>query len=159
MLVAMPLWEVDGPEQVLNSSGYATMGFALPAAIAAALARPNTPVVCFTGDGGLGIVLGELETLARLGLPVVVVVFNDATLSLIAVKQNAEGHGGQGAVTYGGSDFAAVARGCGLAGERVDSVADYDRAIRAALASGVPTLLDVVVDPSSYPAILNAVRG
>jgi len=159
MLVAMPLWEVDGPEQVLNSSGYATMGFALPAAIAAALARPATPVVCFTGDGGLGIVLGELETLARLGLPVVVVVFNDATLSLIAVKQNAEGHGGQGAVTYGGSDFAAVARGCGLASERVDTVADYERAIRAALVSGVPTLLDVVVDPSSYPAILNAVRG
>ena len=159
MLVAMPLWEVDGPEQVLNSSGYATMGFALPAAIAAALARPGTPVVCFTGDGGLGIVLGELETLARLGLPVVVVVFNDATLSLIAVKQNAEGHGGEGAVTYGGSDFAVVARGCGLAAERVDTVADYDRAIRAALASGAPTLLDVVVDPSSYPAILNAVRG
>jgi len=159
MLVAMPLWEVDGPEQALNSSGYATMGFALPAAIAAALARPATPVVCFTGDGGLGIVLGELETLARLGLPVVVVVFNDATLSLIAVKQNADGHGGEGAVTYRGSDFAAVARGCGLAAERVDTVADYDRAIRAALASGVPTLLDVVVDPSSYPAILNAVRG
>ncbi|CAB4938698.1 MAG: hypothetical protein F2842_03670 [Actinobacteria bacterium] len=159
MLVAMPLWEVDGPEQVLNSSGYATMGFALPAAIAAALARPATPVVCFTGDGGLGIVLGELETLARLGLPVVVVVFNDATLSLIAVKQNAKGHGGEGAVTYGGSDFAVVARGCGLAAERVDTVADYDRAIRAALASGAPTLLDVVVDPSSYPAILNAVRG
>ena len=89
----------------------------------------------------------------------VVVVFNDATLSLIAVKQNAEGHGGEGAVTYGGSDFAVVARGCGLAAERVDTVADYDRAIRAALASGAPTLLDVVVDPSSYPAILNAVRG
>ena len=68
MLVAMPLWEVDEPGEALISSGLATMGFALPAAIAAALARPGRQVVCFTGDGGLGMALAELETLARLEL-------------------------------------------------------------------------------------------
>ena len=159
MLVAMPLWEVDQPEQALISSGWATMGFALPAAIAAGLARPNTPVVCFTGDGGLGMVLSELETLARLALPVVVVVFNDATLSLIAAKQNSDGHGGERVVTFQRTDFAAIARASGLAGVTVNDVATYDAAIRAALMSRQPTLLDVRVDPRSYPLILDAIRG
>ena len=62
MLVAMPLWEVDERDQALISSGLATMGFALPAAISAAIARPDRRVVCFVGDGGLGMTVAELET-------------------------------------------------------------------------------------------------
>jgi acetolactate synthase-1/2/3 large subunit len=100
MLAAMPLWEADRAGDVLISSGLATMGFALPGAIAAAVADPARPVACLTGDGGLTMVLGELETLARLQLPVVVVVFNDASLSLIKIKQRADGHGGRDAVEF-----------------------------------------------------------
>ncbi len=115
MLLAVPFWEVAEPGTLLISNGLATMGFALPAAIAAALVEPDRNVVCFTGDGGLGMTLAELETLARLDLPVVVVVFNDSTLSLIAAKQSPEGHGGDDAVRYRSTDFAAIARaaGCG----------------------------------------------
>ena len=87
MLVAMPLWEVDEPHRLLISSGLATMGYASPAAIAAALCLPGVPVVAFTGDGGLGMTLMEIETAVRLRLRVVVVVFNDAALSLIKIKQ------------------------------------------------------------------------
>ena len=86
------------------------MGFALPAAIAAAPVHPDRRVVCLTGDGGLGMALAELETLARLRLDVLVVVFNDSTLSLIAIKQRSEGHGGVGAVRYRPTDYAAIAR-------------------------------------------------
>ena len=68
MLVAMPLWEVGEPHEALISSGLATMGFALPAAIAAAIARPGRRVACLVGDGGLAMTLAELETLARLDL-------------------------------------------------------------------------------------------
>ncbi len=78
MLCAMSLWAAESPDETVISSGLATMGYALPAAIAAALARPGRRVVCFTGDGGLGMCIGELETLRRLGLPVTIVVFNDA---------------------------------------------------------------------------------
>ena len=77
MLAAVPMWEVDEPGELLISSGLATMGFALPAAVAAALVRPDRKVVCCTGDGGLGMALAELETLARLWLDVIVVVFDD----------------------------------------------------------------------------------
>ena len=159
MLVAVPLWEVERPGELLVSSGLATMGFSLPAAAAAALVHPDRPVVCFTGDGGLGMVLAELETLARLRLRVVVVVFNDATLSLIAVKQQPEGHGGERAVSYAPTDFAAIAAGCGLASRRVDDVASYRQALDRALAADGPTLLDVAVDPSAYPAVIDVIRG
>jgi acetolactate synthase-1/2/3 large subunit len=159
MLVAVPLWQVEEPGELLISSGLATMGFALPAAIAAALVRPGRHVVCFTGDGGLGMALAELETVARLRLKVVVVVFNDATLSLIAIKQRAEGHGGENAVRYAPTDFAAVAAGYGLASRRVDDAASYRVAMDEALAADGPTLLDVAVDPSGYPAVMDAIRG
>src|SRR5690349_1808610 len=72
MLVAMPLWEVPGPRLLLTSSGLATMGYALPAAIAAALClsqtqgQPRAAVLAFTGDGGLGMTLAEIETAVRL---------------------------------------------------------------------------------------------
>ena len=159
MLLAVPFWEVDEPGTMLISNGLATMGFALPAAIAAALVEPDRHVMCFTGDGGLGMTLAELETLSRLDLPVVVVVFNDSTLSLIAAKQSPEGHGGGDAVRYRTTDFAAIARGCGIWAASVDDVDTFDEQIRAALARRGPALLDVTVDPSGYPAVLDAVRG
>jgi acetolactate synthase I/II/III large subunit len=159
MLLAVPFWEVEEPGTLLISNGLATMGFALPAAIAAALVEPDRNIVCFTGDGGLGMTLAELETLARLDLPVVVVVFNDSTLSLIAAKQSPEGHGGDDAVRYRATDFAAIARGCGIWAESVADANAFDGLMRAALARRGPVLLDVTVDPSCYPAVLDAVRG
>jgi acetolactate synthase-1/2/3 large subunit len=134
------------------------MGFALPAAGAAALVRPGRRVVCFTGDGGLGMVLAELETLARLRLDVVVVVFDDRTLSLIAIKQHS-GQGGDGAIRYSVTDFAAVAEGLGVPAFRADTEPEYRRAMTEALHRPGPSLIDVGVDPRGYPAILAAIRG
>ncbi len=158
MLVCVPLWEVTRPQRLLISSGYATMGYSLPAAIAASLVNPAVPVVAFTGDGGLGMVLSELETLARLDLPVVVVVFNDSLLSLIALKQNVDTQGGSGAVRYARTDFAAIAAGFGIRAWRVASPAEYDAAVIEALGSGRPALIDAVVDPAAYADIYRALR-
>lgn len=156
MLVAMPLWETDEPGSVLISNGLATMGFSLPAAVAMALARPGRRVVAFTGDGGLGMVLAELETLARLQLDVTVVVFNDAALTLIELKQGA-GQGGAGAVRYGAVDFAAVATAMGVPGRTAYDVAGLREALTAA-GSG-PRLVDARVDPAAYPHVIRALRG
>lgn len=156
MLVVVPLWPADAPYDLLISNGLATMGYAVPAAIATALARPDRPVVCFVGDGGLGMTLAELETIARLGLDITVVVFNDASLSLIEIKQRG-GQGGRAAVRYAPTDFAAVARGFGL-----DATVAHDRqALEGALASPWrgPRVLDVRVDPSGYRDVLRATRG
>ena len=156
MLVAMPLWQTDEPGSVLISNGLATMGFALPAAIATALARPGRRVVCFVGDGGLGMVLAELETLARLRLDVTVVVFDDATLTLIKLKQ-VEGQGGTGAVGYRAVDFAGIATAMGVPGVAVEDVAGLEAAL--AQPGAGPRLVDARVDPSAYPHVIRTIRG
>ena len=89
------------------------MGFALPAAIAAALCVPARLVVAFTGDGGLGMTLAEIETAARLRLRIAVVVFNDGALSLIKIKQRPAGQGGAEAVDFGPVSYARAAQALG----------------------------------------------
>lgn len=159
MLAAMPQWGADEPGEVLISSGLATMGFALPAAIAAGLARPERRTFCFVGDGGLGMVLAELETLTRLNLPVTVVVFNDSALSLIKVKQRGEGHGGDGAIAYGPVDYAALAAAHGLPATIADTPGALADAAKASLATPGPMLIDARVDPTGYPHVLGVIRG
>jgi acetolactate synthase-1/2/3 large subunit len=156
MLVAMALWKTDEPGQVLISSGLATMGYAVPAAVGAALATRDTRVYCFVGDGGLSMSLGELETIARLRLPITVVVFNDDTLSLIKAKQKPSGHGGPTAVQYSRTDFATVAAGLGIRAASVTVAAE----LHAALASEDtgPQLLDVRVHPDTYRHVIDVVR-
>jgi acetolactate synthase I/II/III large subunit len=159
MLAVMPLWPVDEPHRLLISSGLATMGYALPAAIGAALSVPGRPVIAFTGDGGLGMTLMEIETAVRHRLPVIVVVFNDASLSLIKIKQRPAGHGGEAAVGYGRTSFAAAAAAMGAAAAAVTDQAELAAALAAALGRAGPTLIDARVDPAGYPAILDLTRG
>ena len=159
MLAVMPLWPADEPQRLLISSGLATMGFALPAAIAAALCAPGVPVIAFTGDGSLGMTLMEVETAVRHRLRVIVVVFNDAALSLIKIKQRPAGQGGADAVGYRRTSFAAAATAMGAAAAAVASPGELAAALAAALTREGPTLIDARVDPAGYPALLDATRG
>ncbi len=159
MLVAMPLWEVPEPHRLLVSSGLATMGYALPAGIAAALCTPGAPVVAFTGDGGLGMTLAEIETAVRLSLRLIVVVFNDAALSLIKIKQKPAGQGGDDAVRYRPVSFAAAAAAMGAAGAAVTTEGGLATALAAALRRPGPTVIDASVDPAGYPAVMDLSRG
>lgn len=156
MLVAMPLWETAAPRRVLISNGLATMGFSLPAAVGAALARPGAPVICFVGDAGLGMSLAEIETVVRLALDLTIVVFNDAALSLIEVKQT-DGQGAASAVRYRQTDFAAVAAGMGMPAAVVES----RESLRSQLdrAAPGPRLIDARIDPACYAHVLAATRG
>ena len=152
----MPLWPADEPNRLLISNGLATMGFALPAAIGTAFAHPGERVIAFTGDGGIGMVLAELEVLARANLPITVVVFNDATLTLIKLKQEAN-QGGAGAVNYARVDFAGIARAMGVPSVTVTTVEDVTIACES-MGDG-PLLIDARIDPDHYTHIMKAVRG
>lgn len=155
-LVVMPCWEVHRPLDLLISNGLATMGFALPAAMGAALARPGRPVLCLTGDGGMSMTLAELETVARLGLDITVVVFNDSALSLIAIKRGSEAPEGVNAVDYGPIDYAAAARALGMEGHAAESPEE----VRRALAAGRgPRLIDARIDPGAYTHVIRTARG
>jgi len=143
------VWECYEPGALLQSTGLATMGYGLPAAIGAKLARPDRPVVCFTGDGGLEMTIGELATLRDLGLPIAIVCFADHSLALIELKQRRMGLPNLG-VDFPGTDLAQVARSYGGHGERVASREELARACRAALARDRFTLIEAVVDKSEY---------
>ncbi len=158
MFAAMGLWPADEPGDVLKSNGLSTMGFALPAAIAAALEEPERPVIAMTGDGGLHMCLAELATAARLGCRIVVVVFNDSRLSLIDIKQQRQQRESRG-VRFGAMDHAAIARGLGCRGWRVDASAPLAQALAHAFAGEGPALVDATVDPDAYNAQYEALRG
>lgn len=158
MLPVMALWPVQRPAGAFISRGLATMGYALPAAIALSLAQPDRAVVAFTGDGGLMMCAAELATAAQLGCRLVVVVLNDASMSLIKVKQRRRQLQAQG-MDYSPTDFAAVARGFGCLGLRVQGAEELLPAFRRAMEASGPALLDVAVDPESYHTSVRRLRG
>jgi len=163
MVSAMAFWPATAPLDVLKSNGLSTMAYALPAAIAAALADPARGVIAFTGDAGLMMCLGELATAARLGCRIAVIVFNDAALSLIEVKQRRQGRATTD-IQYPAVDFAAIAEGLGCRAWRADPNDDLPSILTQAFdhtfaAGAGPAVIDVAVDPSGYPAQLQALRG
>ena len=158
MFQAAEYWQAVELGEFLISNGLATMGFALPAAIAAQLACPEQRVVCFTGDGGFMMVAAELETAARLRLPITVIVFNDAALSLIEIKQEQKGYAGA-SMRYAGPDLALLARSFGVAAWTAADEAGFAGALVAAQGAPGPTLIDARIDPSGYRRMLEIVRG
>ncbi len=158
MFSATAFFPSSEPGDTLISNGLATMAFALPAAIAASLDDPSRPVLCFTGDGGLMMCLGELSTAVEAGVAVVVIVFNDSALSLIDIKQQNRGLATRG-VRWQQRDFAKVMQALGGVGLAAADEAQYTAALETALASGKPCLIDVQVDPAGYPQQLKAMRG
>lgn len=159
MFSATTFFPSNNPGDILISNGLATMAFALPAAIAAALDDPSRPVLCFTGDGGLLMCLGELSTAVRAGVPVVVIVFNDGALSQIDIKQQSRELPTRGVRWDRREDFAQVMNGLGGTGCVARTEAEYTAALDAALACGTPCLIDVHVDPVGYRQQLKAMRG
>lgn len=151
------LWEVRAPDTYIKPVGFGNMGFAVPAAIGAHAAKPDAPILVFVGDGSLGMSLGEIETLAREQVPAVVVVLNDSGYGNIRQEQVVYyGKDRTIGVDFGDVDFAAVARGCGVDGERVRDVADLAAAVRRGLEAGGPYLVDAIIDPDvnawTFPA-------
>ena len=121
------------------------MGGGLPAAIAAALVHRERAVVALVGDGGLGMSIAELETAVREKARVVVLVFDNERYGTIRMHQDRDGHAPI-ATDLGPVDFAAVARGFGARGVRVDGDAAFEPALRQALVADRSTLIQLVVD-------------
>ena len=123
------------------------MGYALPAAIAAALEFPGRPVVALAGDGGFAMTMNELETAVREGVSLIVLVFDNERYGTIRWHQEQRGTNVGLATDLGPIDFAAVARGLGAHGVRIDDDAAFEPALRAALATSGPTVIQLGVDP------------
>jgi acetolactate synthase-1/2/3 large subunit len=125
------------------------MNAALPLAIGAKVADRSKRVFAVMGDGGLEMGIGELATVRDLGLPITLVVFQDRSLALIALKQASAGLASAG-VTLGETDFAAVARGFGGFGVNVENANDFRNELEAAGKRGGYSLIACKFDASAY---------
>jgi acetolactate synthase-1/2/3 large subunit len=140
-------------QRFLTPRGLAGLGWGLPLAIGAKLAAPERPVVCVSGDGGFAHCWAELETLARLRLPITLMVLNNQILGYQKHGETVVFNAYTEAVELGPVDHAAIARACGCDGVRIDAPEAFPAALDAALASGRPTVLDILVDPDAHPPI------
>lgn len=141
-----PLYDTFEPGTFMAIDDWASVGGSLPIAMGAKVANPSRPVLVTCGDMGMMANIGELETAVRENIPVVAVCFNDNGLANERAYQNDLYGGRFYAVDYGLVDFGAVARSLGAHGERVAEPKDLEPAIRRALDSGRPAIVDVAID-------------
>lgn len=136
------LLEVYQPGGFHSPWGFCTLGFGLPAAIGAKLARPQCPVVLLSGDGGFLFNCQELATAVECGLPLVMVVFNDRGYGVLRPQQMAR-YGRTHAADLVGPDFTALAKAFGAAALRVERLEDLSRKLSEALRQPGPCLVEV----------------
>lgn len=122
------------------------MGYAMPAAIGAALARPGTPVLAVAGDGGFLMTGNELETAVRCALPIIALVFNNRSYATIRMHQEREFPNRVSATNLGPVNFALFAQALGAHGVRVTRNRDFAPALQKALALRRPALIEVLTD-------------
>jgi acetolactate synthase I/II/III large subunit len=125
------------------------VGFGLPAAIGAAHVFPKRTVVCFSGDGDFLMNGQEFATAVQYGLPIVVVLIDNGMYGTIRMHQERMFPGRVIATRLRNPDFAAYARAFGGHGETVEETAQFLPAYERALASGLPSILHVKVDPEA----------
>lgn len=142
-------WVAAKPLSLLQSAGFCTMNAALPLAIGAQVADPSRKVFAVMGDGGLEMGIGELATVRDLGLPLTIVLFQDRSLALIAMKQAAAGLSAIG-VKLGETDFAAVAKAFGGYGVNVENENDFSSELEAAGKRAGFSLIACRFDASAY---------
>lgn len=134
------------------SNGFASMGFALPSAITAKLLYPEHNIVALCGDGGFLMNLQDLETACRLGLNIVVVIFNDNGYNLIKWKSEKK-FGTSFGVDFSNPDFVKLAESFGAVGIRLQSSNQFEEVLRDALSKTAPVIIDVPIDYSDNEMI------
>ena len=142
-------WECYAPKTLLQSTGLCTMGTAVPLAAGYKLARPETPVIAFSGDAGIEMILGELATLrdARLAIPII--IFVDKSLALIELKQRRDGMVNCG-VDFGQTDFAAVAEALGGYGINTHDRLEFQTAFQNAMGANAFTVIACHIGRQAY---------
>jgi 5-guanidino-2-oxopentanoate decarboxylase len=133
----------ERPGLWFHPSGYGTLGYALPAALGAAIAQPQRAVVALAGDFGVQFTLAELAAAAELDITLPVIVWNNEALGQIRDDMRAAGIAPIGVVARN-PDFMALAAACGAAAVRVHDAAQLAPALREALRRAGPTLLEMV---------------
>lgn len=150
-LWSMQTFEAYAPEDFVTAGSWAGMSVGLPGAIGAALARPDEPVACLTGDGGLLMCVHELHTAAEYDLDLTVVVAVDDDYGIISKSMRTE-YGPEARFDWESPDFVRVAEGFGCRASGVDTETALRDAVAAAIDRDGPELIAVDVDPDQPSA-------
>ena len=142
-------WRTYEPGTFFMSNGLSGMGFGIPAAIAAQLCHPSKPVLAVVGDGGMLMMLHDLALIRELGLPIIIVVLTDRSLSLIRVSEERRGIAPYG-VDFTPPDFARIAEAFGVQGRKVQNIQEARAAVEQALHDRTALLVDVPIDYREY---------
>lgn len=145
------LTPVSGPRTRFHDPGSGHLGFGVPYAHALALLEPGRPVIQVTGDGAFGFSVAELDTAGRLGLRVVHVIHDNQAWGVIGFSQRRLGF--SLGTDLPGTDYAAIARGFGAHGERIDSVDELAPALARSLAVDGPSVIDARVSFVPHPGL------
>jgi len=141
---------MNGKRRLIGSFWHGSMANAMAQSIGAQAAFPGRQVISLSGDGGFTMLMGDFLSLAQLGLPVKVVVFNNSALGFIEIEQKSSGFLDFG-TSFKNPNFAAVAEASGVRGIRIEDPAEVDTGIAAALAHDGPVLIDAVVSRMVLP--------
>jgi pyruvate dehydrogenase (quinone) len=136
---------MNGRRRLIGSFWHGSMANAMAQAIGAQVAFPGRQVISLSGDGGFTMLMGDVLSLAQLGLPAKIVVFNNGALGFIELEQKSTGFLDFG-TELRNPDFAAMAESIGIRGIRLEDAADVEPGIRAALTHDGPVLVDAVVN-------------
>ncbi len=145
-MVAARYYSFKNPNSLLTSGGLGTMGFGLPAAVGAAIAQNDVPVILFTGDGGFQMNEQEMGTIIQEHLPVKIVILNNSVLGMVRQWQNMFNGKRYSQTDLVNPDFVTLASAYGIKGRKVEARADLESAIDEMLAFDGPYLLDIIVD-------------
>ena len=143
------LWQVEDPNTYWGTTGGRTMGLTLPAIFGAKLAKPDMLAVGIGGDGSLLMRLGELETFARAGVAVPLIIINDQALGTMKSRQKSR-EMPEYALDFHSVDFAGIATACGLRGVTVNTPEQFESELQLAMDADRTTLIDARVDPQAY---------
>jgi pyruvate dehydrogenase (quinone) len=138
----------NGRRRVIGSFLHGTMANALPHAIGAQFAYPGRQVVSMSGDGGLGMLLGELLTVALHRLPVKIVTFNNSSLGMVKLEMLVTGIP-DFETDHASVNYAAIAEAAGIHAVRIEQPKDIRVGLQDALAHPGPALVDLVTDPNA----------
>jgi pyruvate dehydrogenase (quinone) len=141
---------MNGKRRLIGSFWHGSMANAMAQSIGAQAAFPGRQVISLSGDGGFTMLMGDFLSLAQLGLPVKVVVFNNSALGFIEIEQKSSGFLDFG-TSFKNPNFAAMAEASGVRGIRIENSADVDNGVATALAHNGPVIVDVVVSRMMLP--------
>ena len=151
------MYRAERPNTCIISNGFASMGIAVPGAIAAKLANPERKVVAVTGDAGFLMNSQEIETAIRVGTPFVILIWNDSEYGLITWHQLRH-FGRPSHITFKNPDFVKYAESFGAKGYRVESAEDLIPTLKRALDDKVVAIVDCQVDYSENMKLTNRLK-